>query len=715
MEAQVTAESNPPHALAERDGRALLEAMPDSLFVLSREGICLDYHAAKSDVRPAPPEQFLGRAVRDMLPGQIAERLEASLARVLQTGNSETLEYPLTAAGETRYYEARVVLYDCEQVLVIARDITQRKQVEADLRAQEQLFEHLVAVARATAERPMLADTLQNALDIAMALTGATDGNLILLDSVGQITHNILPSSLASPAERENQVAFIMDKGLAGWVAEHHEAALIVDTLADERRLTLPDARSHFRSALSAPILSGPTLMGVLTLAHTQPGHFSQQHLRLIKAASDEITLAVRNAEMFEEQRHMAERQITLYQVLRTVSGLPDSNQVAQLAVDAIVRFAGWSQAALIIPSEDNTQWVIRAASGYLAPALGMARPIEQGIVGRALRTGRTQVVPDVRADPDYVAGHERTRSEVIVPLQRSNHTLGALSLNSDRVAGFDSDDLVLAESLADAIALALDSARLYEQMQQRAADMSALYAITRTTSRSLAIEEVLEQALSSALSLLGFNAGLIALVESEGSGQRHVSSDNLRLAAARGLPAELVEHFQRGGLQDTLTAYVYQSRESLVIQDSQREMSPEIARFADHLLGHGYRAFAGIPLLHQGQALGAMSLVAREPRSSSVYDTALLGTLGQQIAGAVANAKLFQATLAGRSRLQALINASRDGILLLGMDGRILILNAPALKLLRLPGEAPEWLGRELKDVLALLRVPFTGYACQS
>ena len=431
-----------------------------------------------------------------------------------------------------------------------------------------------------------------------------------------------------------------------------------------------------------------------------QPEH---QCLRS-KPASGESVIAVRDAQMRDEQQRMANRQITLYKVLRAVSGLQDPDKVAKLAVDAIVQFASWPHAALIVPNDENTRWVVRAASGYLVLAEGMTRPIEQGIVGRALRTGQSQVVPDVSVDPDYVAGNEHTRSELVVPLRRGAVISGALTMDSDRLAGFDSDEVELAESLADAIALALDNAHMYAQIQRRAADMSALYAITRTTSRSLALEEVLEQALSSAISLLGFGAGLIALVEPDEPERTQSQPGCLRLVATRGLPADLVAHFQSDGVQDTLTAYVHQHRESLVINNDQEGLPPEIASSAAHMQSRGYQAFAGIPLLHQGRSLGAMGLVARAPRSSSTYDLALMGTIGQQIAGAVANARLFQSTLAGHSRSQALINASRDGVILIGTDGRILILNTPALKLLRLPGEKREWLGRTLTDALTVL-----------
>ena len=686
--------------------RALFAAMTDVILVLDAQGRYLEI-APTSPNRPhRPADDLPGKTLHEVLPPPQADFFLEHIRRTLETRQTTQMEYPFQIGGNEIWFEVLLSPLSPDTVIIVARDITARKKMEADLRAQEQLFENLVAVGRATAEQPTLQATLQNALEITMTLTGATDGDLNLLDSSGAVTHSILPSGPASTEQRESYVAHIMDKGLAGWVARHREAALIADTLADERWLMLPDPRHRFRSALSVPILSGSTLMGILTLVHPQPEHFSAQHLRLIQAAADEMALAVRNAEIFEEQRRTVERQITLYQVLRAVSGLHDPDTVAKLAVEAIVQFTGWSHAAIIIPNEEHTHWVVCAASGYLALASGMTLPIDQGIVGQVFKTGQAQSVSDVSVDPDYVAGHSRTRSELAVPLRRGKTVSGVLAIDGDRVAAFNADDIVLAESLANAIALALDNARLYAQTQRHAADMSALYAITRTTSRSLAVEDVLEQALSSAITSLGFGGGLIALAESDEARLAQTHQDDLRLAAARGLPTDLVEHFRREGMQGTLTAYVHQHRESLVIKDNQQGAPPEVGQAMDLMIRQGYRAFAGIPLLYQGQSLGAISLVAREPRSSSAYDQALLGAIGQQIAGAVTNARWFQAALVGRSRLQALINSSRDGIILVGTNGRILIMNAPALELLRLPGLPQEWLERSLRDTLTLLRI---------
>lgn len=110
--------------------RALLNAIPDLFFILSPEGDYLDYHTTDPTLLPAAPEQFLGKNVRDVLPREVAEQLVASCGRVLQTGQSEALEYPWWVAGEIRHYECRVAAYDGERLLAIVRDITARKKMK---------------------------------------------------------------------------------------------------------------------------------------------------------------------------------------------------------------------------------------------------------------------------------------------------------------------------------------------------------------------------------------------------------------------------------------------------------------------------------------------------------------------------------------------------------------------------------------------------------
>jgi signal transduction histidine kinase len=84
-----------------------------------------------------------------------------------------------------------------------------------------------------------------------------------------------------------------------------------------------------------------------------------------------------------------------------------------------------------------------------------------------------------------------------------------------------------------------------------------------------------------------------------------------------------------------------------------------------------------------------------------SAKDRSLQMAIGRQIATAVTNAQLFQAIAGERSRLHALIESSRDGIILIGMDQRVLVVNAHALALLHIAGEPSAWVNRPLEEAL--------------
>jgi signal transduction histidine kinase len=205
----------------------------------------------------------------------------------------------------------------------------------------------------------------------------------------------------------------------------------------------------------------------------------------------------------------------------------------------------------------------------------------------------------------------------------------------------------------------------------------------------------VLARALSSVLLSFGFEIGLICLADPE--------DERLRLQVEHGLPSSLARQLQDGG-EESLSAYVHQHQRSLVISGPSGD-SPESVRSAvADLAGLGLRAFVGIPLLHMGKSLGAMGLFVHRPRSFSTDELALLEAIGRQVATSAANARLFQTAVNERQRLLTLIESSHDGIVLVGIDKQILVINAQAIEYLRLPGEPSSWTGRPIQEAWTLL-----------
>ena len=91
-----------------------------------------------------------------------------------------------------------------------------------------------------------------------------------------------------------------------------------------------------------------------------------------------------------------------------------------------------------------------------------------KGIIGHVIATGTSVVAPDVRQDRYYVEGRPPTLSEIAVPILRGERTIGALNLESDRLAAYNESDLEVLQFFADAAAIALEKAILHRQLLEK-------------------------------------------------------------------------------------------------------------------------------------------------------------------------------------------------------------------------------------------------------
>src|SRR6185503_9417837 len=112
---------------AEQRNSAILRAIPDLMFVLRRDGTYVDYHARDPSVIYVPPEQFLGRTVRDIFAPDLAETVMEAIERCCVTGEPVVVEFELNV-GYLRYNEARLVPLPNDQVLSIVRDLTEARR-----------------------------------------------------------------------------------------------------------------------------------------------------------------------------------------------------------------------------------------------------------------------------------------------------------------------------------------------------------------------------------------------------------------------------------------------------------------------------------------------------------------------------------------------------------------------------------------------------------
>jgi len=180
---------------SEAKDRALLMAIPDLMFRISRDGIFLEFQPAKDVELFVPPSEFLGKKVDDVLPGEVAQLAMRYLERALQTGDTQVFEYQLPIEGNMRDYEARIVVSGEDEVLVMARDITERKQMEEAIRESEEALRLLFENAR---------DAIFHADPVTGLITGCNRAAETLLEKErGQIIGQ--PQTALHPPEKAEE------------------------------------------------------------------------------------------------------------------------------------------------------------------------------------------------------------------------------------------------------------------------------------------------------------------------------------------------------------------------------------------------------------------------------------------------------------------------------------------------------------------------------
>ena len=124
---------------SEAKGRALLNAMPDMMFQLDRNGYFLEYHGTQQDLYLAP-DTFLGKKINDVLPANLAGLHHENAEQALKTRQLQIFEYDFPINGKKAYYECRMVAISDETIMAVVRNITEGKQAATDRsRLEEQL------------------------------------------------------------------------------------------------------------------------------------------------------------------------------------------------------------------------------------------------------------------------------------------------------------------------------------------------------------------------------------------------------------------------------------------------------------------------------------------------------------------------------------------------------------------------------------------------
>jgi PAS domain S-box-containing protein len=469
---------------SEARNRSLLEAIPDMVFVMSREGTYLDIKLDKTHLLI---EDLIGRNVRELgfMSPEIAEGIVEKLHRASE-GQTQSLEYSLEGniKGVRRlaHYEARFVPIDKEKVLMLVRDVSQRhddemalQQVtrEAQRRSRELLL--LDKVRSVASQELELKDMISKTVNV---IAETFDYTLVSIYLLGQqelvLQHQV--------GYKEVIERLPLDKGVMGKVARTGQAVLLKSPEDDSDVVW---AFEGINSEICVPLLDTGRVVGVLNIESTEQRFFDEADLQLMTALSDTLGVAIERTRLYSETRlkeaeyrelygHSKEQATELArrndelalldQVRSALVSQLELKEFYQAIVEAVTKHLGYPCAFIYEVEEDMFKLAYQV--GYTSSLLTM--PIQQGISGRVLRTGAAILVPDVSQDPDYVMVQNTILSGIYVPFYSGGMVKGILSVETLREQNLEltEHDLQLLSSLSDMISLGITRVQLYSDLK---------------------------------------------------------------------------------------------------------------------------------------------------------------------------------------------------------------------------------------------------------
>jgi PAS domain S-box-containing protein len=320
-----------------------------------------------------------------------------------------------------------------------------------------------------------LRPVLTRVLFLALNHVGGISGSIIVLDDNKKPVESAIVHTGQVYDKTTQQLRATLDHGLAGWVVQHQEPVLITDTSIDERWLRRRDdspERTGPKAAVSAPLMAQGKLVGVMTLVHSTPGFFTEEHLSLVQAIADQAGIAALNARLYEESKRQARIMTALAESAAAINGALRLDEVLQRILDQISQALGVEAVSLALLDPVTNELEFRAASGLASQdILGTRLKIGQGIVGWVAKEARPVIVPKVRQDPNFYAEVDRrtgfeTRAIAAAPILSQGEVIGVLEAFNPLEGSFTSDTMLVLTGIGSLAGTAIQNASLFESLQ---------------------------------------------------------------------------------------------------------------------------------------------------------------------------------------------------------------------------------------------------------
>ncbi len=407
----------------------------------------------------------------------------------------------------------------------------------------------------------------------------------------------------------------------------------------------------------SVPVLFRSRLLGVLLIQGQPTRQLTEDALQPFVTLAAQAAIAIENRRLFEETRRAAEEEALLNEMLRDMATALDIHAIIQTVQASLAQLTTFDRMSVaLVDDELSTVDIFHAGGdqpGVELSSLGAGQifPLQETLVGEAINLKKTIVfdltdstLQGLEVEPLRHAGIEST---IIVPMIYGRDVPGSLNLGYFQREAYTHADVPLLERVAQLLAVAIQNARLFGQLSQRAVQLQTAAEVSQAATSTLDLNQLLPQAVELIRERFDLYYVGVFLVDERG--------EWAVLRAGTG---------EAGRIQLEQGHRLKVSGESMIgwcVSNTQARITLDVDEEAVHFKNPALpdtRSEMALPLISRGEIIGAITVQSTLPAAFSREDITTLQTMADQLANAIQNARFFEQTQAALAETEALYQA---------------------------------------------------------
>jgi len=459
----------------------------------------------------------------------------------------------------------------------------------------------------------------------------------------------------------------------------------VIDDYAAEPEASERLTELGMQSMVILPVKAGERTLGLITVISKEKSHFSTELVDLLAAVGEGFGVLLENSLLHEEtershqvQRRLAEEHEVMAEIGRVIGSSLDMDEVFELFAQQTRGMIPFDRLEVTLIDRDgqNDRVAFSTAMSGTAAEVGVTTPVEGSLTG-LVASSRTGLIVQGLASDEVKAEYpclvssadEGLRSWLVVPLVHRSRGIGALFIASNADSAFSENDLQLAVRIGNQIASAVSNAHHFAEGKQLQEDASVLANLGRIVNSSLDIGEVYETFAEEINKLIPFDRMSLSFADHE--------SETMSPTWVIGTDVPGLREGDVFPMERSLAGEVVRTKAPYLL-DANTE--PDLEKRFPGLMPvyeSGTVSFMAVPLVSRDSVIAVLRVGSKLPGIYTQRDLELLERIGNQIAGAIANADLYarqreaeDALREREARLHGIVESAADGIITIDESG---------------------------------------------